>query len=41
MERNNYLMYDINLYKIVNKLKNGVEVVEIPIKHQEKNKLMK
>ena len=36
MERNNYLMYDINLYKIVNKLKNGVEVVEIPIKHQEK-----
>ena len=39
MERNNYLMYDINLYKIVNKLKNGVEVVEIPIKHQEKKQI--
>ena len=36
MDSNNYLMYDIHLYKIINKLKNGVEVVEVPIKHQEK-----
>jgi hypothetical protein len=39
MDSNNYLMYDIHLYKIINKLKNGVEVVEVPIKHQEKKQI--
>ena len=39
MEKNKYLMYGIQLYKIVNKLKNGFEVVEVPIKHQEKKQI--
>lgn len=38
---NIYLMNDKMLYKIVNKLKYGVEVVEVPILYEDKSKINK